>query len=133
MLGDLIFKNPSVETQKRISEILKMIRKGKTKLQILDHLTTKYDIIENHAYKYYHDALVLLRDANSNEDEAASIKAQQIERINAMLSYAIDAGDTKTALRCQDMLNKIYQLYVEKKEVDLAVTDLHFKFADDDE
>ena len=50
-----------------------------------------------------------------------------------MLSDAIDAGDTKTALRCQDMLNRIYQLYVEKKEVDLAVTDLHFKFADDDE
>ena len=108
MLGDLIFKNPSVETQKRISEILKMIRKGKTTLQIPDHLTTKYDIIEDHAYKYYHDALVLLRDANSNEDEAASIKAQQIEHINAMLSDALDAGYTKTPWRGQVPLHTIY-------------------------
>lgn len=123
--------NPTEETKKRIKEVLNKVRKAWTKLKIIDWLCETYNLSDRQAYDYYHDALYWLQQAHSNEDDAKAIRAEQIERIITMMDEALSAKDFKTATKCQEMLNKIYQLYVEKKEVDVTVKDMQFKFGDE--
>lgn len=127
----LAMPNPTEETKRRIKEVLAKVRKAWTKLKIIDWLCEKYEISERQAYDYYHDALYWLQNAHSNEEDAIAIRAEQIERITSMMDDALASKDFKTATKCQEMLNKIYQLYVEKKEVDVTVKDMQFKFGDE--
>lgn len=124
--------NPTEETKRRIKEVLSKVRKAWTKLKIMDWLCETYNLSERQAYDYYHDALYWLQQAHSNEDDAKTIRAEQIERITTMMNEALDAKDFKTATKCQEMLNKIYQLYVEKKEVNVTADTIHFKFGNDE-
>lgn len=126
-----LFPNPTEETKKRIKEVLKRIRKAQSKIDIIDWLTDTYKITEKQASEYYHDALYLIQQAHSNEEDAAVIREEQIDRIKFLMDDALKAGDRKTVTKCQEMLNKIYQLYVEKKEVDVTVKDMQFKFGDE--
>lgn len=120
--------NPTEETKKRIKEVLDKVRKAWTKLKIIDWLCETYNLSDRQAYDYYHDALYWLQQAHSNEDEAKAIRAEQIERITNMMDEALSVKDFKTATKCQEMLNKIYQLYVEKKEVTVTNDVIKFKF-----
>lgn len=130
-IDTLKFENPTPETKNRIKEVLKRIRKYKSKIDIIDWLCETYDISEQQAREYYHDALYYIQHAHSNEEDATTIREQQIERILSLMEAAEKDKDRKTLTKCQDMLNKIYQLYVEKKEVDVSVKNLEFKFGDE--
>lgn len=130
-LSQPLFPNPTAETKRRIREVLKRIRKGQNKIDIIDWLSESYSLGEKQANDYYHDALYLIQQSHSNEEDAAAIREEQIERIKYMLEDALNSNDRKTATKCQEMLNKIYQLYVEKKEVDVTVKDMQFKFGDE--
>lgn len=90
----------------------------------------KYDLCFEVAKRYYRDALKDLKEASIGID-IDELKAEYVERIEEMMSNAIDKNDMKTALKCQDMLNKINQLYVERKEVDVSMKNLEFKFGDE--
>lgn len=123
-----IFPNPTAETKKRIKEVLKKIRKAQSKIDIVDWLCETYGIGEKQASDYYHDALYLIQNSHSNEEDAAVIREEQIDRIKFLMDDALKAGDRKTVTKCQDMLNRIYQLYVEKKEVTVTNDVIKFKF-----
>lgn len=125
------FPNPTAETKQRINEVLKRIRKAQSKIKIIDWLCVTYNISEQQANDYYHDALYKIQQSHSADEDAVTIREQQIERIESMLEDALKSNDKRTATKCQDMLNKIYQLYVEKKEVDVTVKDMQFKFGDE--
>ena len=128
----LILENPTPETKKRIIQVLERIRKGQPKSKIVKWLKDEYDIYDQQAYKYIHDAYYYIENSNNIEDvDIQATKASQIERIESILENAIDKNDTKSALKALDMLNKINQLYVEKQEVDLKIKDMVFKFGDE--
>ncbi len=125
------FPNPTAETKKRINEVLKRIRKAQSKIKIIDWLCDTYSISEQQANDYYHDALYKIQKAHSADEDAATIREQQIERIEELMEAAAKDNDRKTVIKCQEMLNKIYQLYVEKQEIDVSLKNLEFKFGDE--
>lgn len=125
----LLIQNPTVETKKKLIETMDLIRKGMPKSKIIRELAKKYDVEEERAYKWYHDAMIMIENANNVEDiDAETIKALQIERLEDILE---NAKDDKTRLKAIDMISKLYQLYVEKQQVDVQVTDMKFKFGDE--
>lgn len=76
--------------------------------------------------------MMMIENATLIEDvDAATVKALQIERLEAALEQANENNDIKYQLKAIDMLNKIYQLYIEKQEVDLTIKDMQFKFGDE--
>lgn len=76
--------------------------------------------------------MMMIENATLIEDiDAATVKALQIERLEASLEQANKNNDIKNQLKAIDMLNKIYQLYIEKQEVDLTIKDMQFKFGDE--
>lgn len=120
-------ENPTPETKRRKKEILQKVRKGVSKRKIADWLMDTYELSERQAYKLIRDTLKDLQEAAS-EISVSDIKAEYIERIEDMLETALKEKDSKTALKCQDMLNKINQLYVDKKEVEITNDVIKFSF-----
>ena len=85
---------------------------------------------DRQAGKLLRDALKDLQEAVSDID-ISDIKAEYIERIEQIYETAIEKNDIKSALKAQDMLNKMNQLYVEKQEIDVSLKNLEFKFGDE--
>ena len=104
-----------------------MIRNGLSNHQILENLKSKYTIKDSQAYSLIHQSIIDLQQA-SGELNLEDIKAEYIERIENIFQKAISSGDLKTALKAQDMLNKINQLYVEKQELTVTNDIIKFKF-----
>lgn len=123
-------QNPNPETQRRKVEILEKVRKGKSKNKILEWLKEAYDLSDRQAGKLLRDALKDLQEAVSDID-ISDIKAEYIERIEQIYETAIEKNDIKSALKAQDMLNKMNQLYIEKQEIDVSLKNLEFKFGDE--
>lgn len=122
--------NPTQETQRRKTEILEKVRKGKSKNKIIQETSEAYDLSYRQASKLLRDALKDLQEATA-EIDINDIKAEYIERIEQLFENAVSKNDMKSALKAQDMLNKMNQLYVEKQEVDVNVKSLQFKFGDE--
>lgn len=120
-------QNPNPETQRRKLEILEKVRKGKSKNKILEWLKEAYDLSDRQAGKLLRDALKDLQEAVSDID-ISDIKAEYIERIEQLYETSIEKNDIKSALKAQDMLNKMNQLYVEKQEVTVTNDVIKFKF-----
>ncbi len=120
-------QNPNPETQRRKLEILERVRKGKSKNKILEWLKEAYDLSDRQAGKLLRDALKDLQEAVSDID-ISDIKAEYIERIEQIYETSIEKNDIKSALKAQDMLNKMNQLYIEKQEVTVTNDVIKFKF-----
>lgn len=106
-----------------------MVRNGLSKTKITEWLKDKYEISDRTAYKLIHDALADLQEATENID-MEKIKAEYNERVEYMCEKAIQDGDLKTALRAQDMLNKMNGLYVEKQEIKAEINTWTFEYGE---
>lgn len=120
-------QNPNPETQRRKVEILEKVRKGKSKNKILEWLKEAYDLSDRQAGKLLRDALKDLQEAVSDID-ISDIKAEYIERIEQIYETAIEKNDIKSALKAQDMLNKMNQLYIEKQEIKADINTWTFEY-----
>lgn len=104
-----------------------MLRNGSSNTVILEHLNTKYNLKKRQSVRLLHDALADLQEATSDID-LSETKALYIERVESMLEKALSSGDIKTALRCQDMLNKMNGLYIDKQELTVTNDIIKFNF-----
>lgn len=115
----------------RLAEIIKRIRKGWSRAKLIDWIKEQWDVQDATASKYVKDAYEILAE---NADEVIEkSRAIQIERLEDLLVDAIKDKDRNNSLKALDMLNKIYSLYVEKKEVKLDNSTLKFSFGDEGE
>lgn len=124
-------QNPTQETQRRKMEILEKVRKGKSKNKIIQETKDAYDLSDRQAGKLLRDALKDLQEATA-EIDINDIKAEYIERIEQLFETAVSKNDMKSALKAQDMLNKMNQLYVEKQEVTVTNDVIKFNFGTDE-
>ena len=122
--------NPRLETKRRKAEIIDKLSEGMPKRKVVLDIMERYDISEGEAYRLVREALKDIQE-NTKDFDITDLRTEYIERINSWIEKAIENKDMKTALKCQDMLNKINQLYVEKQEIDLSVKNLEFKFGDE--
>ena len=122
--------NPRPETKRRKNEIIDKLSEGMTKRKIADWLVERYEIQEESAFRLIREALKDIQES-TNDFDITDLRTEYIERINSWIEKAIEKNDMKTALKCQEMLNKINQLYVEKQEIDVSLKNLEFKFGDE--
>lgn len=122
--------NPRPETKRRKNEIIDKLSEGMTKRKIADWLVERYEIKEESAFRLIREALKDIQES-TNDFDITDLRTEYIERINSWIEKAIEKNDMKTALKCQEMLNKINQLYVEKQEIDVSLKNLEFKFGDE--
>lgn len=106
---------------------MEMVRNGVSKTKIKEYLKEKYEISDKTVYKIVHDALADLNEAYNNID-IGELKAEYAERIESWVEKAIKSGDINTALKAQDMLNKLQGLYTEKKDINLNTDNITFEF-----
>lgn len=71
-----------------------------------------------------------MRDLQESFDDSDinEIKLEYTERIETWIEKAINSGDLNTALKAQDMLNKLLGLYTEKKDINLNTDTITFEF-----
>lgn len=119
--------NPTNETKRRKLEVMEMVRNGVSKTKIKTYLKDKYDISDKTAYKIVHDALADLNEAYSNID-IGELKAEYAERIESLVESSMSKGDINSALKAQDMLNKLFGLYTENKNINLNTDTITFEF-----
>ena len=113
----------------RLGEIIKRVRKGWSRAKLLEWSKRQWDLADCTASLYLKDAYEILAE---NADEVIEkSRAIQIERLEDLLVDALKDKDRNNSLKAMDMLNKIYSLYVEKKEVKLDNSSLKFSFGDD--
>ena len=122
--------NPRLETKRRKNEIIDKLSEGLSKRKVVLWIMDRYDISEGEAYRLVREALKDIQESTKDFD-ITDLRTEYVERINSWIEAAIKKQDMKTALKCQEMLNKINQLYVEKQEIDVSLKNLEFKFGDE--
>lgn len=122
--------NPRLETKRRKNEIIDKLSEGFSRRKVVLWLIDRYEISEGEAYRLVREALKDIQESTKDFD-ITDLRTEYVERINSWIEAAIKKQDMKTALKCQDMLNKINQLYVEKQEIDVSLKNLEFKFGDE--
>lgn len=115
----------------RIAETIKRIRKGWTRTKCEQWLMDTYKIKETAAYNTVRDAYNKLSE--KSDAIINNAKFIQVERIEDLLTEALESEDRKTAVKALDMLNKIYNLYSTKAEIQLNGKELKFSFGGDTE
>lgn len=123
--------NPRPETKRRKNEIIDKLSEGMPKRKVVLFIMDRYDISEGEAYRLVREALKDLQE-NTKDFDITDLRTEYVERINSWIETAVQNKDMKTALKCQDMLNKINQLYVEKQEVTVTNDVIKFNFGTDD-
>ena len=119
--------NPRLETKRRKTEIIDKLSEGMPKRKVVLEIMDRYDISEGEAYRLVREALKDIQESTKDFD-ITDLRTEYVERINSWIEKAIEKNDMKTALKCQEMLNKINQLYVEKQEVTVTNDVIKFKF-----
>lgn len=114
--------------EKRIkqAEIIKRIKKGWSMNKLAEWVQDHYKFSRTYSYTLVRGCYDLL--AEHADDVIESAKMVQIERLEEMLTDALESSDKKTALQTLEMLNKIYGLYNQKTEVNINASSLRFEF-----
>lgn len=123
--------NPRLETKRRKNEIIDKLSEGFSRRKVVLWIMDRYDISEGESYRLVREALKDIQESTKDFD-ITDLRTEYIERINSWIEKAIEKNDMKTALKCQEMLNKINQLYVEKQEVTVTNDVIKFNFGTDE-
>lgn len=121
-------ETPTLESEKRIREVLELIKRGYQRNEIYDALSEKYGVGNQQSWEYYHDALVLMSENEPLEEFANQVRMEQIERITNLYKEAREKNNMKAALSALDMLNKIHGLYNETRNLTVTADMIKFKF-----
>lgn len=118
----------TVQEQKYITgTILDMIRSGYSKSKIYDELQDRWECTRDTAMRYTTDALrTLVKD---NEGLREKTRDEIIEMLYDVIRTAKKDKNYKAILSATDQLNKIFSLYVDKKQIDLG-GDIKFDFGE---
>lgn len=119
------------EKKFRISEIIKRIRKGWSRNKLIEWSIEHWGLTKSTAYNYVKEAYDKL--AEKSDDVIEKSRVIQVERLEDLLTEALESNDRQTAVKTLDMLNKIFQLYVAKSEVKIDTQNLKFSFGDEGE
>lgn len=118
-----------METKRRKKEVLKKYRSGWSRKKISDWMEEEYNISQVQAYKIIHDAILDLCESTKDVD-MEEIRSAQLERAEELLQKANEKNDLKTAIKAQDMINRLNGLYVEKQEIKADIETWTFEYGE---
>ena len=93
-------------------------KQGLSREETARQIATRWDINMNTARKYVTMAIKALAD-NWTEEDKDQVRKLYIEKIEAIMQEALERNQLDSAMKAQDMLNKIHGLYSEKQQVEL--------------
>lgn len=106
-----------------------MYRKGMSRKRIVEEISETRNLSERQAYRVSAEVFAqLVKDCPTDKDE---VRETYLERLEYIIETAMAKGDYKTALKAQDIVNRLNMMYVEKQEIDLSIKNLEFKFGDE--
>lgn len=94
----------------RLRYIADDIVKGLSKKKIGEKYSELWGLGLSTIYSFYREALVTLTD----EEGLEKMRDANTERLLSIYNKAIEEGDSKTALKALDLLNKTNSIYVTK-------------------
>lgn len=98
--------------------------------KIADWLEDKYQISQRQAYKIIKDAIIDLCETAKDVD-MEEIRTSQLERAEELLEKAIERNDLKSAIKAQDMINRLNNLYVERQEIKAEIETWTFEYGEE--
>lgn len=120
-------KNIKMQEKKiKQAEITKRIKKGWSFNKLCHWVEDNYGFSRSWSYKLVKETFDLLSE--HADDVIESAKMVQVERLEQLLTEALESADRKTALSAMEMLNKIFGLYVQKQEVKVDGKDITLRF-----
>lgn len=122
-------ERPTMETKRRKKEVLQKYRKGWSRKKICDWLSDQYNISETQAYKIIHDAILDLCES-TKEVDYEEIRKSQLERAEELLEIAREKNDIKSAIKAQDMINRLNNLYIERQEIKAEIENWTFDYGE---
>lgn len=105
------------ELTKRISEVYKMLLVGKSRRDIIEDITSRYDVVAGTVDYYIGKARSEFQDVVSAD--IAEKKSIAQARYEDLYAKALDADDIKTAKSVLDSLSKLQGFMSEVKLVDV--------------
>lgn len=93
------------------------VNQGWSRKKISEFFQEKYGLGHTQAYNIVAQALHQLNETILQAGNIFEMRNAQMERAEALLEMAIKEGDLKTAIKAQDMINRLQCLYVEKSEI----------------
>lgn len=121
--------NPTAETKRRKREVLEKYRKGWSRKKISDYLEDTYNISRVQAFKIIHDAILDLCESTKDVDYE-EVRKTQLERAEELLEIAREKNDIKSAIKAQDMINRLNNLYIEKQEIKADIETWTFEYGE---
>jgi len=106
-----------IEYEKRVRAVQEWILQGRATCDIINKITTKWNINERQAYKYHNASFEIFKKAN--EQDISIKKAYHIElrkRLFLKLKNKDEPAGTRVALRVVDSMARIEGLFVNKKD-----------------
>lgn len=122
-------ERPTMETKRRKKEVLQKYRAGWSRKKIADWLEEQYKIGATQAYKIIHDAILDLCESTKDVDYE-EVRKTQLERAEELLEIARERNDIKSAIKAQDMINRLNGLYVEKQEIKAEIETWTFEYGE---
>ena len=122
-------ERPTMETKRRKKEVLQKYRAGWSRKKIVDWLEEQYNIGATQAYKIIHDAILDLCESTKDVDYE-EIRKSQLERAEELLEIAREKNDIKSAIKAQDMINRLNGLYVERQEIKAEIETWTFEYGE---
>lgn len=97
--------------------LLLRVKEGFSTTSIIEHLNEKYDMEDTTAYKYLRE--VKQEMTQHYEQIKHDALADSIYYLENLLEKAMINENYKTALEVQKELNKVNQLYIEQKQIEI--------------
>lgn len=114
-------------TEERVKVVAEKILQGWTRRRIIEFAKEEWDIgytrtdkLRKAAYEYIAENCKLERDV---------VREVNHVRLTKLYEKALQDGNAALAIRIIDTLNRMYAVYVEKKEVELTADNFTFKFS----
>lgn len=108
--------------------IIDYIGQGLSRRRIIEHLMDRWEITDRTAYNYYTDAIKYL--AKDNEKFKEYNRDKMTERLEYIMTEAIERGCYKEAVMAAAELDKILGLQQENKKIEITDFKTEFKFGE---
>lgn len=113
------------ELMMRNQVIIDLLSQGLSRRRIVEEIMSRWGINQNRAYTYIKDAMAIL--VEGNEEFLEYNRDKQIERLENIITEAMEAHEYKAAVMATAELNKLLGLTVNQK-VTIENADRTFKF-----
>ena len=116
------------ELMMRRQVIIDYMAQGLSRRRIVEHLCDRWGICMRVAYVYYSDAIRLL--AKDSEEFMEFNREKMVERLEYIMTEALDTGNYREAVMACQELDKILGLQSETKKLEIKELQTTFKFGE---